>query len=367
MSILSNHSTFGAFTKLYISGPEKRVAKVVDGQVVRDEAGNIVEEVIQWERPECPICLLPIEASEDVYIRDDCGHVFHQSCVEQHVRSAGRPEGCPVCRRQIPQNELLKLRGDPLTALQCAAEGNLHGLLTILNANPSAVNSVNADGYTPLMMAIWYGHAEVACALLRSTIIRGTRVRVDVRSAINCNAVESVFGNTALHLACELGGVLGQHGNNGNNMSLVVELLLFEGLGFEPNGFERPRPSGTRVNVQNRYGYTPLMCCVESGNTSAARALLSHPDIDVNLADRNGFTPLMTACARNRIEIARCLITHDGIDFSRRNNVGATALVIAKEEYLDFVEEMILERQLKLRAAAGGAAGPDPKRVRPGI
>lgn len=334
MSVFSDQATLGAFTKLFISGPEKRVPKVVDGQVVRDEEGKIVEEVIQWERPECPICMSAIEAGEDVYIRDACGHVFHKKCMESYVRSAGRPKTCPACRQIIPTRDLSRLRDDvspPLTALNCAASGNIPALQAILDADPSAVNSVDAEGYTPLMLAIRNGHAKLACSLLPGSD-NSDKFYKSVR-LIDRNIAEPRHGDTALHLACDIGGFT----DSGNNYSLVVERLIdFDWDDDDDPNYPQPfiQPQiKANVNVQNRSGITPLSACARSGNTSAARALLSRIDIDVNLADLAGWTPLMVACVWHRNAIVRCLLEKKGIDLDRKNTLGQTALDVANEEF----------------------------------
>jgi hypothetical protein len=379
MSVFSDQATLGAFTKLFISGPEKRVPKVVDGQVVRDEEGKIVEEVIQWERPECPICMSAIEAGEDVYIRDACGHLFHKTCMESYARSERRPTTCPACRQIIPTRDLSKLRGDvpppPWTVFNCAASGNIPALQALLDADPSAVNSVDAEGYTPLMLAIRNGRVKLACSLLPGKFC--DKFHKSVR-LIDRNIAEPRLGNTALHYACDLGG----HSYSGNNFSLVVEYLIDndwddddDHIYHSPVGDHiYPQPHfKANVNVQDRSGNTPLSTCAKSGNTSAARALLSHIDIDVNLADRTGWTPLMVACVWRRNTIVRCLLEKKGIDLDRKNMVGQTALDIAamsmthNDGYDTYIVDMIerfIDQERQVQVAAGGLAGPGPKRGR---
>lgn len=85
---------------------------------------------------------------------------------------------------------------------------------------------------------------------------------------------------------------------------------------------------GAQVNVQNRYGVSPLLLCAESGNFELVQALVdAGADVNISpkgqLAEENllaGQTPLLGAAKKGHLEICEYLIKHGG-------NVNAATMV----------------------------------------
>ncbi|CAF1331675.1 unnamed protein product [Adineta ricciae] len=106
---------------------------------------------------------------------------------------------------------------------------------------------------------------------------------------------------------------------------------------------------GAQVNVQNRYGVSPLLLCAESGNQELVRALVeAGADVNVTpqgeLAEENllaGQTPLFGAAKKGHVEICEYLI-QNGANVNAVTMTGATALYTATEEaHLDVIELLI--------------------------
>uniref|UniRef100_A0A183C5I3 RING-type domain-containing protein n=1 Tax=Globodera pallida TaxID=36090 RepID=A0A183C5I3_GLOPA len=51
---------------------------------------------------ECPICLQPLLASEDVEELSSCEHRFHRDCINTWLGHGNTT--CPMCRQQVDQN-----------------------------------------------------------------------------------------------------------------------------------------------------------------------------------------------------------------------------------------------------------------------
>ena len=106
---------------------------------------------------------------------------------------------------------------------------------------------------------------------------------------------------------------------------------------------------GAQVNVQNRYGVSPLLLCAESGNQDLVQALVeAGADVNITphgeLAEENflaGQTPLFGAAKKGHLEICEYLI-RNGADVNAVTMTGATPLYTATEEgHLEVVELLI--------------------------
>lgn len=125
----------------------------------------------------------------------------------------------------------------PAAAHDAAARGDLDGLRAALTADRAAVNDTNEDGWTPLHLAAYYGHAGCVLVLLA----HGADPRVKSTNAT---------ANTALHAAIA-----------GAESPLVVLALL--------EGGANPHATGTQ-------DYTPLHVAAARGNRALADLLLQH-------------------------------------------------------------------------------------------
>jgi ankyrin repeat protein len=145
----------------------------------------------------------------------------------------------------------------PLDVFIAAALGRREDLQSALAAAP-CVNSHSYDGWTPLHLAAFFGHREIAEALLAA----GADLGVTSHNSLK---------NTPLHAA-----VAGGH--------VEVSLLLIE--------------RGADVNRTDAGGHTPLHIAAEAGYVPVVKALLDR-GADAHAVDAEDKTPLSRAAARN--------------------------------------------------------------------
>jgi ankyrin repeat protein len=149
----------------------------------------------------------------------------------------------------------------PLGIFAAAALGRLDALEAAM-ASGDRVDSYAYDGWTPLHLAAFFGHARLVGRLLAAGASP---------DAISRNAL----ANTPLHAA-----VAGGHGE--------VSLLLIE--------------RGANVTVPDAGGHTPLHVAAEGGNVPVVKALLER-GADPHLPDKEDKTPLSRAAARGHTAV----------------------------------------------------------------
>lgn len=136
--------------------------------------------------------------------------------------------------------------GAPLDVFEAAALGDEAALVRELDADPALVYGVSGDGFSPLGLAAFFGHAGVAEALLS----RGADV-----NAVSRNAM----GVQPLHSA-----VAGGHGG------LARALVM----------------AGADVNATQQGGFTPLMAAAQNGDAGLVLFLRQRgADADAITAD----------------------------------------------------------------------------------
>lgn len=133
------------------------------------------------------------------------------------------------------------------------------------------------SGWTPLLLAATYGHAEVAHLLLDN--------------GMDPNASDSSF-RTPLYMACLEGH------------AAVVNVLL-----------ENPN---TRVNPLDKSDYIPLYEAVFRGNVGIAAALLAH-GAHVSPTEEGGWTPLHSVMIRKNVEMLRLFDGRQDVDLPFRD------------------------------------------------
>lgn len=119
---------------------------------------------------------------------------------------------------------------------ELAALGRAPDLLRELRQRPSALDSLSSDGWTPLHLAAFFGHAEA----VRQLIAAGAKV--NERS-------QNPMSNLPLHAAMVAGDVD------------VVKALL---------------EAGAEVNAKQHAGYTALQAAAARGNLPVVELLLKH-------------------------------------------------------------------------------------------
>lgn len=134
--------------------------------------------------------------------------------------------------------------GASLTLFEAAAAGQVSRVLELLEADPAQVNAFSPDGFSPLGLAAFFGHHELATELLS----RGADIH-----AVSQNAMQVA----PLHSAVA-----------GNHRAMVEQFVL----------------AGADVNAAQQDGFTPLMGAAQNGNAELVRFLLLH---GANVASRS--------------------------------------------------------------------------------
>lgn len=158
-----------------------------------------------------------------------------------------------------------------LNVFEASALGDAERVAELLRRSPSDANAMNTDGFTPLGLAAFFGHAEVAQRLLSEG------AEVD-------QVMQSVNTNTPLDAAVAA------------NRREVVELLLQSGASTES------RAAG---------GYTPLHKAAFGGNVEMTRLLLER-GADPEATTDEGRMALDIAVEREFDEVAEVLRQRTG-------------------------------------------------------
>jgi len=167
--------------------------------------------------------------------------------------------------------------GDIETLVELAKTGDLGRVRTVLESNFLLASQRLPNGESPLMAALYRGHADVVDALIEA----GAEIDVfaaaatgrteDLRRAVDETTVNALAydGWTPLHLAAFFG-----HVEN-------ARLLLAAGAG---------------VNAESRNGLenTPLHAATAGRHQEVALLLLDH-GADPSAVDAGGYTPLQIA------------------------------------------------------------------------
>lgn len=171
-----------------------------------------------------------------------------------------------VYHRQKEIVNLLVARGASLTLFEACAAGEFERTERLLAEHPSSINLYSGDGWTPLHLAAFFGHAKIAELLLAGDADVAARSK-------NAN------GNTPLHAA-----LAGNH-------KFVAGLLL---------------GAGADVNAPDAAGWRPLHFAAFNNNLDTMKTLIAH-GADVSAANVEGKTPLSLAQEKNQREAVALL------------------------------------------------------------
>lgn len=107
---------------------------------------------------------------------------------------------------------------------------------------------------------------------------------------------------------------------------------------------------GANVDAHDKLHESALMICASLGRTDFVRTLLAN-NVDVNRANAGGFTALMNAADGGHLEIIRLLVAH-GARVNEQSRDGQTAMAMAEERgYTEIVNAL---------SATAGAQSPEP-------
>ena len=195
--------------------------------------------------------------------------------------------------------------------LDAIEKGNTAKVGELFKQNPALIKARTKKGTTPVMLAMFNRHKEIAELLaigIETNIFEATalgrieRVRELLKKDPTLVKAFSPEGFTALH---------------GNlNHTDVVELLI---------------DKGADINAvsKNAFLATPLQSAVAMGWTDAAKLLIAR-NANVNCRGEEGGTPLHEVAGNGQIELAQLLLDH-GANINAKNNTGKTPLTIAVE------------------------------------
>jgi ankyrin repeat protein len=229
-------------------------------------------------------------------------------------------------------------------------------LLLERGANPeiapsgSEAEERSISGWTPLYAAIKSRQYSVVKLLLNK--------------GANPNAVTSL-GSTPFLLASEIGDLevikcfvehgadldYSPSGKEADELNITGQTALFMATLKEQNDvvqylIER----GSKVNVKNRYGVSPLLLCAEGGNETLVKLLVS-VGADVNMSPSGelavehilaGQTPLYGAAKKGHYHICKFLI-ENGALVNAETMTGATPLYTAVEEGHFEISQLLIE------------------------
>ncbi|PYV86095.1 MAG: hypothetical protein DMG05_20860 [Acidobacteria bacterium] len=167
--------------------------------------------------------------------------------------------------------EVLLATGAELDIFEASAVGHAGRITVLLRDHLARVNSYASDGWTPLHLAAFFGHAEAAKIL----VAQGANVE-----ALSRNST----ANTPLHAA-----VAGRKTD-------LVKLLL---------------DSGANVNAQTGNGWRPLHLAAHGGHKELTETLLGK-SAEVNAKNGEGQTPLTIAIEKSYEGVADLLRQHAG-------------------------------------------------------
>jgi len=174
-----------------------------------------------------------------------------------------------VYHRQKEIANLLVARGAPLSLFEACAAGELERVEGLLGGDAAGINAYSEDGWTPLHLAAFFGHAKITELLLGL----GADATAPSRSA---------NGNTPLHAA-----LAGNH-------KLVTGLLI---------------GGGADVNAADAAGWRPLHLAAFNNNLDAMKQLIAQ-GADVHGQNREGLTAYAIAQQKNHNEAAALLRRH---------------------------------------------------------
>jgi ankyrin repeat protein len=162
--------------------------------------------------------------------------------------------------------EVLVQHGAKPDVFEASALGDLETVRKLVTANPAAVNSFAADGFYPLGLAAFFGYRAIVEFLLKN----GADVKAAARNAQKV---------TAMHAGATRGD------------AEIVKMLL---------------EAGADPNAQQERGFVPLHSAAANGNFPVVQLLLQHGARADAKAD-DGKTPADMAADRGHKDLAETL------------------------------------------------------------
>ncbi|WP_256012380.1 ankyrin repeat domain-containing protein [Desertivirga xinjiangensis] len=171
---------------------------------------------------------------------------------------------CYYKKPEISSILLKYVRG--LSIHEAAAIGKPEYLVPILNNRPDLINSFSRDGFTPLGLACYFGHEDVA----RHLLLKGADVNLPSQNGYSVYPLNSTTA-----------------ANNNDITKMLLE-------------------AGAEVNVAQSSGLTPLHSAAQHGNIEIL-ILLLEAGANIDARTESDKTPADVALASGHLEIARIL------------------------------------------------------------
>lgn len=204
-------------------------------------------------------------------------------------------------------------------------KGDAEKVRELLKQEPELIKARTKKGTTPVMLAMFSRHQEIA-----ESLASGIETNVFEASALGQieRVRELLKKDPTLVKAFSPEGFTALHGNL--NHTGVVELLI---------------DNGADINAvsKNNFVATPLQSALAMGWTDAAKLLIARK-ADVNCRGDGGFTPLHEATSNGQLEMARLLLEH-GANLNARDDSGKTPLTIALEYKQPQMEKFLREHK----------------------
>ena len=210
--------------------------------------------------------------------------------------------------------------------LDAIKKGNSSRVGELLKQDPALIKARTKNGTTPVLLAVYARHPEIAESLLATGIEpnifeaaatgRVGRVRELLEKNPELVKAYSPDGWTALHL-------------NFGNLE-IVKLLL---------------DSGADINAVSKNGFsaTPLQGAAAFNKIDLARLLIAR-GANVNCRGEGGGSPLHEAAGSGQIEFAKLLLDH-GANVNAKDDNGKTPLTIALEYKRTEMAKFLRDRQ----------------------
>lgn len=172
--------------------------------------------------------------------------------------------------------QVFQTAGAELNLFEACAAGDVARAASLLDVDPTAITTYSFDGFTPLHLACFFGHAE----LVELLVARGAAV-----NALSHNGAQLL----PIHSAAA-------HHRPAIATRMVQHLIA----------------NGATVNDKQRDGFAPLHAAAQTGNLELAQVLLAG-GAEVNVRKDDGQTPLGMALEHQHTALADYLRGQGGV------------------------------------------------------
>ncbi len=134
---------------------------------------------------------------------------------------------------------------------------------------------------------------------------------------------EDLFTAIDSQIASQLYGY--ETDKDGDTFSLIEDIVYHSDI----EAFKAVFEAGVDVNIQNKYGWTPLHICIRRDHRDMIEYLLDK-GADINRVDGVGWTPLMESIMDDKTELCKLLLDR-GADITIANKRGGTAPMLVQK------------------------------------